>query len=255
MVFYFTATGNSLYAAKKFSSEPVSIPQVMRGRERHFSDDSIGVVFPDYSAEPPKMVKDFLRECTFDTPYLYLIITYGHEISDAPEFAARLAGREWGRKIDYIAPILMVDNFLPVFDINEETAVDKHEDQQLEAALRDVTARRKYIPEATEEGRELHRRVAKMQKLAGVLPVSPLRVQKSCDGCGLCAKVCPAGNITVEDGRARHGKSCEFCLACANLCPRKAVRPRMADKNPNARYRNPNISLEEIIRANSRTGR
>lgn len=38
-------------------------------------------------------------------------------------------------------------------------------------------------------------------------------------------------------------------------CPRKAVRPRMADKNPSAHYRNPNISLEEIIRANGQDGR
>lgn len=250
MVFYFTATGNSLYAAKKFASEPVSIPQIMRGNKRHFSDDAIGIVFPDYSAEPPRMVKKFLRECTFDTPYLYMIITYGHEISDAPEFADRMARQEWGLNIDYIAPILMVDNFLPVFDMNEETAVDKHEDEQLEAVLRDVETRRKYIPEATEEGRELHRRVAKMQKMAGFLPVSPLKIEKSCNGCGLCANVCPAGNISVESGRARHGKNCEYCLACANLCPRKAVRPRIADKNPGARYRNPHITLEEIIRAN-----
>ena len=31
MVFYFTATGNCLYAAKHFSDAPASIPQVMRG--------------------------------------------------------------------------------------------------------------------------------------------------------------------------------------------------------------------------------
>lgn len=34
MVFYFTSTGNSLYAAKYFSDAPVSLPQVMRGAER-----------------------------------------------------------------------------------------------------------------------------------------------------------------------------------------------------------------------------
>lgn len=194
--------------------------------------------------------KEFLRQCTFDTPYLYMIITYGHDVSDAPEFTARLAAEEWGLRVDYIAPILMVDNFLPVFDINEETAMEKHEDQQLEAALQNVLARKKYIPEATEEGRELHRRVAKMQKAAGILPVSPLKIEKSCNGCGLCQKVCPAQNISIEGGKAKHGKNCEFCLACANLCPQKAVRPRMADKNPDARYRNPHITLEEIIQSN-----
>ena len=249
-VFFFTATGNSLYAAKKFSQEPISIPQVMRGTERHFSGDSIGIVFPDYTAEPPKMVKEFLRQCTFDTPYLYMIITYGHDISDAPEFTARLAREEWGLHVDYIAPILTVDNFLPVFDINEELAIVKQEDRQLEAALQDVQNRKKYIPEATEEGRELHRRVAKMQKIAGILPVNQLKVGKGCNGCGICQKVCPTQNITMTDGKAVHGKDCEFCLACANLCPQKAVRPRMSDKNPNARYRNPNITLEEIIQSN-----
>ncbi len=40
MVFYFTATGNCLYAARHFSDAPVSIPQVMRGTQRQFSDDT-----------------------------------------------------------------------------------------------------------------------------------------------------------------------------------------------------------------------
>lgn len=250
MVFFFTATGNSLYAAKKFSSEPISIPQVMRGKERHFSDDSIGIVFPDYAAEPPKMVKDFLKECTFETLYLYMIITYGHDISDAPEFTARLASEEWGLKVDYIAPILTVDNFLPVFDINEEMTIDKGEEEQLEAALKDVQARRSFIPEATEAGRELHRMVAKRNREMPPVPGSPFVIGDSCNGCGLCAKVCPARNIALEDGKPVHGSACEFCLACANLCPQKAVGLRMPERNPEARYKNPKIGIDEIIAAN-----
>ena len=41
-----------------------------------------------------------------------------------------------------------------------------------------------------------------------------------------------------------------FILACAQNCPQKAVGLRIADKNPKARYRNPHISLQEIIDAN-----
>lgn len=63
MVFYFTATGNSLYAARQFSDSPVSIPQIMRGKRRQFADDTIGIVCPVYAGEPPKMVLQFLYKC------------------------------------------------------------------------------------------------------------------------------------------------------------------------------------------------
>ena len=75
MVFYFTATGNCLYAARHFSDALVSIPQVMRGTQRQFSDEAIGIVCPVYAGEPPKMVKQFLRESSFQADYFYFILT------------------------------------------------------------------------------------------------------------------------------------------------------------------------------------
>ena len=45
--------------------------------------------------------------------------------------------------------------------------------------------------------------------------------------------------------------TCEFCLACAQNCPQKAIGLSIADKNPQARYRNPHIALQEIIEANN----
>lgn len=54
MVFYFTGTGNSLYVAGKIEEKPISIPQVMRGTEREFTADSIGIVCPVYGHEAPR---------------------------------------------------------------------------------------------------------------------------------------------------------------------------------------------------------
>ena len=79
MVFYFTATGNSLYVAKYFSEHPVSIPQIMQGTRRQFADDSIGIICPVYAGQPPKLVLRFLQESDFQTDYFYIIRTYGHD--------------------------------------------------------------------------------------------------------------------------------------------------------------------------------
>ena len=68
---------------------------------------------------------------------------------------------------------------------------------------------------------------------------------------GVCQSVCPVDNFYLEGGKAKRKQStCEFCLACAHNCPQKAIGLSIADKNPNARYRNPHISLQEIIDAN-----
>ena len=151
MVFYFTATGNCLYAARHFSDAPASIPQVMRGTQRQFSDDAIGIVCPVYAGEPPKMVKQFLRESSFQADYVYFVLTYGFDATDAPEFTARLAA-EAGIYVDYIASILMVDNYLPVFDMAEQMGIDKHVEEQLSAAVQAVSRRERGIPEATRRG-------------------------------------------------------------------------------------------------------
>ena len=49
LVFYFTATGNDLYVARQFSSNPLSIPQVMKEYghgQMYWEADEIGIVYP-----------------------------------------------------------------------------------------------------------------------------------------------------------------------------------------------------------------
>ncbi|MBM5804888.1 MAG: 4Fe-4S ferredoxin [Candidatus Verstraetearchaeota archaeon] len=43
-----------------------------------------------------------------------------------------------------------------------------------------------------------------------------------CARCGLCVKLCPAGNIVMKDYPERQG-GCQVCLRCYAYCPREAV--------------------------------
>ena len=75
--------------------------------------------------EVPPMVKDFLRESTFETGYFCIILTYGCRHGGAAELAKALCG-ECGVRVDYVNTLHMADNWLPAFDMDAERAMDKH---------------------------------------------------------------------------------------------------------------------------------
>ena len=87
MLFYFTGTGNSLYAAKQIEAHPVSIPQIIHLDALEFTAGQIGIVAPVYGHEVPPMVKDFLKRGVFHTDYFYMILTYGNRHGGAAELA------------------------------------------------------------------------------------------------------------------------------------------------------------------------
>jgi ferredoxin len=49
-------------------------------------------------------------------------------------------------------------------------------------------------------------------------------VNGACTACGQCARLCPAHNITLVEGRPVWGEDCELCLRCLHLCPTEAIQ-------------------------------
>ena len=62
--------------------------------------------------------------------------------------------------------------------------------------------------------------------------------RETCIGCGLCAKICVAHNIKLEDGKARIlSDSCVMCGQCSAVCPREAITISGYDTKPVPRKR------------------
>lgn len=259
MVFYFTATGNSLYVARKLDSECISIPQAVHGK-MIFKADRIGIVCPVYGHEMPAMVREFIKKAVFDTDYLYLIETYGHRHGGANELA-ELIFRESGKHTDYATTISMADNFLPGFDMNEEREFDKKRniEKHIAEIKTDINAKRRWHQPITEEDRKIHQSyLERMKNVPDSYWGELYTITDDCIGCGICTKVCPVGCIELKGQHAiQHLMSenghviCNSCMACIHHCPKNAIRLNIPEKNPNARYRNEHIKLMDIVKANN----
>lgn len=255
MVFYFTATGNSLYAAKQMDDNRISIAQAIHDQKKIYTADRIGIVCPVFGHEMPELVKDFLKVSRFETDYFYILLTYGNRHGGAAELAKEYA-ESLGIHPAYINVILMADNFLPGFDMEEQKALDKKVEEQIRRIQTDIAQKKSYISPVTENDRNVHKAfLAHMARMDSGAGHDLYEITEECIGCGICTKVCPKKCYHLEGQKSIvSSEGCISCMACIHSCPMMAIRLKMPEKNPHARYRNENISLYEIVEANNQWG-
>lgn len=267
VVLYFTGTGNCLYVARQLAGkegEILSIPQLMRKKQFEIEADEIGLVYPIYGHMPPYMVREFIKKAQLKAEYKFAVLTYGMRKCNAVEIWDGIS-RKAGNVFDYIGTIVMVDNWLPNFDMNDQMKIDKHIPENLAKITSDLSNRRRWHEPVTQEEREQHEGFMSLSGLdpeVGFLMKADrsFRVTDDCIHCGICTYVCPRGNYEHTGQGVKMQGDCEFCFACIQNCPQRAIQfkknedgtwPDGSEKNPNARYRNENVSLMELKLANN----
>lgn len=232
MVLYFSATGNSEYTAKRIAGEleDEAVSLFTRLREGDCSPLSSQrpyvVVCPTYAWRIPRILEDWLS----NTPLtgnvkVYFVMTCGGNIGNAGAYLEKLCG-EKGLEYMGCAPVVMPENYLALFAVpDREEALDIVD--QAEAVI-DLLAR------LIERGERFNQDTASLVDRLSSGAVNRLfypmfvharkfRATGDCISCGMCERVCPLGNIHLEDGRPLWGKNCTHCMACIARCPKKAI--------------------------------
>jgi ferredoxin len=249
-IFYFTSTGNNLYIAKRVGGEIYSIPKLMKEGRYEFEDEKIGIIFPTYYGTVPKIVEEFLNKAKLTSSYFFAVATYG-AISRSVIPNLIEIGKRNQIKFSYINDLLMVDNYLPAFDMAKEIKKEpkKNIEENLAKILNDIENGRVYIKKYGAVMRFIGLTINKLYPYPeGIEFEKNFRVESHCNGCGICGKVCPVDNIEIAKKPSFKG-NCQQCLACANNCPQKAIR--LKTEKSKARYINKNVTLKEMITANN----
>lgn len=249
-VCYFTATGNCLYVARRIGGTLLSIPQLMKQDKIEISDDAVGIVCPTYAGEMPKMVRAFMEKAVVKTDYLFFIATFGMYETVVRAHAKAVADKA-GLDLAYVNAVKMVDNYLPGFEMQNQmdTLPEKNVEGQIDAVVADISARKR-------NGNDTNPlKKAGLAAVHGIVAHTMLKgsaakayiVNDSCIRCGICAKVCPADNITVKD-KVEFGDRCEVCYACIHNCPKNALH--LKNEKSAVRFRNEHIAVKDIVEAN-----
>lgn len=234
MIFYFSATGNSKYAAQKlqeaFGGEMINIAEAVR-KERFLygtaQDEKVFFVLPVYFWNLPDIVLEFLRRMDFEGDGIIVraVLTCGASMGGADRiFRNALTGKNC--RVEDVYPLIMPDNcvvFFPIPDSEAQTAVLRRSDQEIGRIIGDVSRGEKkgrssgaWKGLASKAGGAAYRKMKKTQKFW---------VKDSCFGCGLCQTICPQSVIVMEEGRPVWTKDrCTWCLGCINRCPAEAIQ-------------------------------
>jgi ferredoxin len=272
-IYYFSGTGNSLFVARYIAENTngtlISIPSVMGEESIRTEADVIGIVFPVYYATNdcgiPLIVGRFVKKLgNLGSKYIFAVCTCGYMPGTTIE-NLRKAIESRGGKLAAGFTVRMSNKNLT--ERKQQKMLIKRK-KKLEAICEYVNAQK----EGKFETRGLLLKILlaplrsiekpvflyRYKKLSNTSNLSfselvPLadrsfRTNENCNGCGICAKVCPVNNIKLVDNKPLWQHHCETCYACYAWCPKEAISGDIVAYNE--WYHHPEVKLSDMVGRN-----
>ena len=258
MIFYFSGTGNSKWAAKTLALETgdtlVSIPEVINS-DCSFTlakDEHVGFIFPIHGWRVPNIVKEFLTKLTIKTlgedtshvkHYCFCLVTAGDSIGKAMErFQQQLKSVTVNDALSLkaVCSLIMPESYVGLPGMDVDTKEKELEKKELASKqLKEFSNILKQRPH-----KDSNQIWGWNQLIRGPIPSffsgpvggfferflitdKPFHVDnRRCVKCGICANVCPVsdikGGLGYEPEWLHNGK-CLTCFSCYHHCPHHAI--------------------------------
>ncbi len=215
--------------------------------------DTIGFVVPIIFGGIPRIASDFITQLQIENPtaYIFAVITHGDKNGYGIGFHQidKLLNRA-GHKLSSSFSVQMPHNA----PFKDHARTLKNKETLYEQEARTVIQ----IGEAVKNQTSLpyKRKNSFMRFINGInyatmtKPTFDKRFQltEACTGCGICARICPTENITLnlQNKPEWESHSCQACFACLQWCPKIAIEYTKATVGVE-RYHHPNVKMRELL--------
>ena len=251
MIIWFSGSGNSLAVARTLAEKTQdTLLHLSDAPAADLSGEKvIGLVYPTYSYDAPLKIKEMLCSIRFPKDaYLWIVVTCGSTPGNSI-FTVRKILQQQDVEIAYSRIISMPDSSAVCFgnDAHGQAAKLDAVPAQLEQIAGEINGRVRRLEHA---GRTLSGTTVNSKLF---FPIATAAVKQDvntdkCIGCGICAKVCPNGNITVVDKKAKVGPHCTQCLSCVHFCPQQAMEIRHRPTKKENQYHHPDVKVKDLMR-------
>lgn len=255
VVYYFSGTGNSLKVAKEIAAglgnaEIIPLREAVK-KDTAVAADRIGFVFPVYMWGVPSLVVDFIKKNkNLKGKYVFSVVTYGGSPGATNVQLKKLIKRSGG-VLSAAFAVHMPGNYVPLYDAKPlETQVKLFD--KAKTKITDMVGKIKNSESGILEKNNFFVNLL----LSGIVySISMPRIhgmdkkfwaQDTCTSCGICQKVCPVENISIENGKPVWKHKCEQCMACIQWCPVTAIQHGKGTVG-RQRYHHPDIKLQELM--------
>jgi ferredoxin len=244
-IFCFSSTGNSLYVAKKIAEKTGGKITPMNTDPGMIKDDVIGFVYPVYFWRLPRMAQRFIENLRIENKdvYIFAVNTYGGAAPGVNNQINKLLITK-GQNLNYDAKVKLVDNYIPMYHPKDSPSLQQKAEEKIAKIAEDISRK-----ENSKIFKDTFLNNISFKGMPGEDCDKHFRISDSCNGCAVCQKVCPAGNITIEGGKPAFHHHCEHCFACLQNCPLLALEWKEKTKGKK-RFRKDGVSLDEIISLN-----
>lgn len=268
IIYYFSGTGNSLYAATKIAekiggAEIVSVrcnPEDVSAKDANV----IGFVCPVYEWDIPGTMKEFVTKLKINpNAYIFMIATYIAIHGKCFETMEELLNIK-GAHLNYSRAVRCVASQCIAYPpFPPEKIMIPYMKKKIEKSGNEISVKKhRAFPHMAFLTRKLYPRIMTPYMEIEHEYDKGFFTNEKCVGCGVCAKVCPTKNITLQEKHPIWNHRCHGCNACVAYCPTKAVqfatppaykqlgtfiskRLRLPDKRK--RYHHPDVKANDLM--------